>query len=430
MKEQNRIVVIVGSGGREDALADVFARSGQVDEVICLPGNAGIAKHARCVPMPPKQGVDALAEHIAEYTPWLVVIGPEQPLCDGLADRLRKRNIPVFGPNQGAARLEGSKAFAKDIMRVAGVPTAHATLVTTLEEAQRAIALASGPVVVKANGLCGGKGVVVCATSEEAEYAARRMLVEGQFGFSSSEVLIEERLYGEEISVLGLCHDLDVELMPAARDKKRLQDGDHGPNTGGMGSVSAPGILSTVEEELVRRQIFLPMLRTMHKLGHPFSGVLYAGLMRTKAGIRVLEFNVRFGDPETQAVLVRLTSSIVPWLRACATGHLAELLESGARLEVSPRAAVCVVQCNDFYPKPGTGTAVIHGLKEAASLPDVHIFHAGTARDEQRNFLAKGGRVLNVVALGDDVAAAGARAHDAVSCITWEGEFHRTDIAA
>lgn len=430
MNKTKRTVIIVGSGGREHALAWTISRSDQVDEVICLPGNAGIAKHARCVPVPPNQSADGLADQIASLEPWLVVVGPEQPLCDGLADRLQKQGINVFGPTGDAASLEGSKAWAKQVMRLAGVPTAFASSASTIEEAKQAIAETSGPVVIKADGLCGGKGVVVCSTAQDAEEAARRMLEGKQFGMASSLILVEERLYGKELSVLGLCDGMDVHLLPAARDYKRRQDGDQGPNTGGMGSVSAPGMLTPTQEEMIRSQIFLPMLKKMAQLHRPFRGVLYAGLMLTKEGIKVLEFNVRFGDPEAQAVLARLTGDIVPWLMACASGTLGELIEVGRELTVSPRASVCVVQCNEWYPGRGEGSAVISGIKDAESLPDVQVFHAGTARDEHRNFMATGGRVLNVVALGDDVAAARARAYDAVNCITWDGEAHRTDIGA
>jgi phosphoribosylamine--glycine ligase len=418
-------VLIVGSGGREHALAAGIAASPRCSELHAAPGNPGIAAIARCHPIAVTD-VDALVSLARDLAVDLVVIGPEAPLVLGLADGLRSSGIAAFGPGREAARLEGSKAFAKEVMRAAGVPTAASFTVATMTEARAAIAALKGRVVVKADGLAAGKGVVVCADAEEAEQAAAAMLVGGSLGEAGRTLLIEERLEGPEVSLLAVCDgEVAVPLAPA-QDFKRIGDGDTGPNTGGMGSYSpVPGFDAVMASAIVD-EVHVPVLRELARRGIHFNGCLYAGLMLTADGPRVLEFNVRFGDPETQVIVPRIAADLLELLHAAATGRLER-----AAVALHPGAAVAVVLASRGYPASSESGVPIDGLAVAADDAEgrVAVYHAGTALAGGRVVTA-GGRVLAVSARGTSIADARDRAYAAVDLIAFDGMQRRTDIAA
>jgi phosphoribosylamine---glycine ligase len=428
-------VLVVGGGGREHALVRALRRSPRAPEVIACPGNPGIAEDARCLELEGTArklalgvaagGADdvraivdlALAERVD-----LAVIGPEVPLVAGLAGAIEEAGIAAFGPSAEAARIEGSKLHAKRVMADAGVPTAGHSVLRGRDDAVEQLSSASYPTVLKADGLAGGKGVLICATEAEAQEAIEALLVERRFG--DTEVLLEEHLDGEELSLLAICDGENVLPLAPAQDYKRIGDGDTGPNTGGMGSYSpVPGIDGgTVEEltDLVHR----PVVAAMRDAGNPFHGVLYAGLMLTDDGPKVLEFNARFGDPETQAVLPRLESDLVELCQAAREpGGLA-----GVEAVFSDEWAVTVVLASAGYPVSSSTGDVIRGLEDAAAT-GAEVLHAGTARDDGE-FVTAGGRVLNVTALGPTPDAARDRAYDAARRISFDGMQMRTDIAA
>ena len=415
-------VLVVGAGGREHALVSVISASPLCLEVHAAPGNPGIALVGKCHPVKVDDiaGQVALARSLAVD---LVVVGPEVPLVLGLADELRAAGIRVFGPSAAAAHVEGSKAFTKELLEAAGVDTATAFTVTTLDEARDAIAKLGGRCVVKADGLAAGKGVVICDDAAEAEQAAQELL-DGALGEAGTTLVIEERMEGPELSVLALCHGEAAVPLPSARDYKRIGEGGTGPNTGGMGAISpAPGV-SDEEAQQIVETVHKPILRELVRRGIPFSGCLYAGLMLTATGPRVLEFNVRFGDPETEAVLPRLGEDLLPFLMACADGTLQD-----GRLRTIPGAAVAVVLASRGYPASSESGTPINGVSEAGSQRDVAVFHAGTAIVDSR-LVTAGGRVLAVTARGADGAAAQAAAYAAAAKIAFDGMQLRRDIGS
>ncbi|MGH3301457.1 MAG: phosphoribosylamine--glycine ligase [Streptosporangiaceae bacterium] len=408
-------VLVLGSGGREHALARGLARDGDVTHLHAAPGNPGIGEIAELhdVAATDPTEVTALARKLSAD---LVVIGPEAPLVAGVADALRDAGVRCFGPGQGAAMIEGSKSFAKQVMTAAGVPTAAALTCRTEPEADAALARFGPPYVVKADGLAAGKGVVVTTDRAEALRHAR----------ASGTVVIEEFLDGPEVSVFALADGVTAVALLPAQDYKRAQDGNAGPNTGGMGAYAplpwAPADL--VEQTLT--EVVRPALAELSRIGRPYSGLLYAGLSLTSRGLRVVEFNARFGDPETQVVLDRLDTPLAGLLAACAGGDLA----AAAPLSWLPGAAVTVVIAAEGYPASPVRGAAIGGLAEASRVPGSYVLHAGTARDGAGRITASGGRVLNVVGTGDDVAAARALAYQAAALITMPGGWCRSDIAA
>jgi len=414
-------VLVVGSGGREHALAWAIAASPLVDQVYCAPGNAGIAEDAECVPIAVGDTAGLIAFcHKAAID--FVVVGPEAPLVAGLVDALESAGIAAFGPSQAAAALEGSKGFLKDLCAREGIPTAAYRRFRDAAAAKAYIAAQGAPIVVKADGLAAGKGVTIAATLAEAYAAVDMALGEARFGAAGAEIVVEECLQGEEASFFALVDGTNALPLAAAQDHKRVGDGDTGPNTGGMGAFSPAPLVTPAVEDMVMERIILPTVRAMHRDGRPFKGVLYAGLMLTEAGPQLLEYNVRFGDPECQVLMMRLRSDLMPALIATRDGVLKEV-----DLRWYDEAALCVVMAARGYPDDPQRGSEIRGLDAAASDPETKIFHAGTRHDGDR-LLADGGRVLGVTALGRDLAAARDRAYRAVDKIDWPEGFCRRDI--
>jgi phosphoribosylamine---glycine ligase len=417
-------VLVLGGGGREHALCWALHRSPAVDTVLCAPGNAGIEEVADLCRIDPTDA-EAVVRLAVDESVDLVVVGPEAPLVAGVADALVAAEVPVFGPTAEAARIEGSKAFAKDVMAAAGVPTAAHWAGSDPREAKQALDRFAPPYVVKADGLAAGKGVRICADRAEAEEAIEVALVERAFGDAGASLVIEEFLVGPEVSLFGLCDGAAVVPLVPAQDFKRALDGDAGLNTGGMGAYSPVPAFTDAMVADVTATVLQPTLDELARRGTPFTGVLYAGLVLTDAGPRVLEFNARFGDPETQVVLPRLRSDLAEVLLACARGRLADQ----PPLEWDGRACVTVVLASGGYPGDYETGRVISGLDAAAELPSAHVFHAGTRRNGD-DVVTAGGRVLAVSGLGETIEAARLLAYEAADRIGFDGLHRRSDVAA
>ena len=420
-------ILIVGSGGREHALAWKIAQSPLVDTVWSAPGSVAMDQIGPCFDVA-ADDVENQEKLALQLEPDLIVIGPEAPLAAGLADRLRARGFDVFGPNREPAQLEASKGFAKDIMARLGVPTARYGRFKTADLATAFLRTLEPPYVLKADGLAAGKGVVIAPTLAEAEAEAEAMLG-GKFGAAGAELVIEEFMPGEEASVFVLTDGTNRLTLPACQDHKRLLDGDEGPNTGGMGAycpapVMSPALLQQVDEEISQ-----PMLEGLQEAGHPYQGVLYIGLMITEQGPKVVEFNVRFGDPECQVLMASLTDDVVPALLACATGGMpaSDFAALMPGLDTA-RPAASVVLATAGYPGAYEKGSVIAGVAAADALDGVTVFHAGTGVNEAGEWTAQGGRVLSVTAVGDDLQQALARAYQGVDAIDWPQGVHRRDI--
>ena len=414
-------VLILGSGGREHALAWAIARSPRVTEVVCAPGNGGIAQIARCIPIDLKR-LDDMVRLVTAEAPALTIVGPELPLSLGIVDALQSRGLRVFGPTQAAARIESSKAFAKQFMKRHQIPTAKYSVCTGASELEEAVALFHPPIVVKADGLAAGKGVILCESRNIALEAARGLFDGSRLGESSQQVVIEEFLEGDEISFICLSDGTHVAPLLPAQDHKRIGEYDTGPNTGGMGAYSTNTMLEPQMTEWIMRHIAEPTIRGMAEEGTPFIGVLYCGLMMTPRGPEVLEYNARFGDPETQVILPCLESDLLDALEACIDGRLAE-----SSLRWSQGASACVVASSAGYPAAYKTGFPLTGLANAAQVPGVQIFHSGTARLGSQ-LVTSGGRVLCASAQGDSLREALARAYQALAEIQFEGIYFRRDI--
>jgi phosphoribosylamine--glycine ligase len=416
-------VLVVGSGGREHALAWKISRDSSKPEVYCAPGNAGTAECAQNVAIG-AEDLDGIVEWARQNSPDLVVVGPEVPLCEGLTDRLNAEGLRVFGPCREAANMEGSKVFANDVMDSAGVPHASYATFEDADAAKAYVREQGAPIVVKAEGLAAGKGVTVCSTVEQAEEAIEQALVDKVFGDAGGRLLVEECLVGEEASILALVDGEHVVMLAASQDHKRAYDNDEGPNTGGMGAYSPAPIVTEDMWPVIREQVFERTLAELRRRGIIFKGVLYAGLMITADGIKVLEFNVRFGDPETQVVLSRIAGDILPAFEACVDGCLSEDLISWR-----DESCVTVVLASGGYPGSYEKGKVISGLEKANGRDGVTVFHAGTKLEDGK-VVTSGGRVLAVTALGASLQDAVDAAYEAVGDISFDGMEFRTDIAA
>ncbi|MCE9530052.1 MAG: phosphoribosylamine--glycine ligase [Planctomycetes bacterium] len=420
-------LLVIGKGGREHALVWKLKQSRRVENVFCAPGNAGTGVDGINVPIDyTVNDFDRLIHFAKKEEIYLTIVGPEDPLAAGIVDAFQKAGLRVFGPSKAAARIEGSKVFAKNLMRNADVPTAEFKIFDHPDPAKYWVESREYPVVVKADGLAAGKAVIVCKNNEDARKAVERIMIRDEFGQKAGrQIVIEKRLDGEELSVLALVSGRAILPLPPTQDHKAVFDGDQGPNTGGMGAYcpapkGTPELMAKIEEE-----VFVPVVHAMKRGRFPFKGLLYGGIMLTSQGPRVLEFNARFGDPETQPLLMRLKSDLLDLLDAVVDEKLSEIGESAVVWD--PRPSVCVVICSGGYPGKYDVGKVIMGLDEAAKVPDVKVFHAGTKLEGGR-VVTDGGRVLGVTALGDTLAAAKKSAYEAVSKIKFPGMHFRTDI--
>ncbi|QDT27288.1 Phosphoribosylamine--glycine ligase [Gimesia panareensis] len=417
-------VLVIGQGGREHALVWKLAQSESVSQVYCAPGNAGTQLDGTNVDISVSD-IPRMVAFAKEESIGLAVVGPEVPLVAGMSDALRAEGIPVFGPSKAAAELEGSKSFAKQMMWKANVPTAKSETFNNFEAAEAYIEdREEQPLVIKADGLAAGKGVLICDTKQEALDAIKSLMKIKEFGDAGKTVIIEEKLIGQEVSILAIVSGSTIIPLETSQDHKAAYDGDKGPNTGGMGAYSpAPLVTESLMNEIIEK-ILVPMVNVMKIEERPFNGILYAGLMITNQGPKVLEFNVRFGDPEAQPVLMRLKTDLGQLLLAAAE----ERLDDIDPLEWDERPTVCVVMASEGYPGDYEKGRVIRGLAEAAALSDTKVFHAGTKmKDDQ--VVTDGGRVLGVTAIGDSISDAKLKAYQAVKCIRWDGAWCRKDIS-
>ena len=416
-------ILLVGSGGREHALAWALAKSPKCTKLFCAPGNAGIGQDAELVDIG-TEDIDALVAFAKDNSIDFVVVGPEAPLVEGLVDRLQDVNVPAFGPKANAAVIEGSKGFMKDLCAKYDIPTARYGRFNNLEKASAFINELGAPIVIKADGLAAGKGVIIAETIDEAMDAVKEMLSGQAFGLAGSEIVIEEFMDGEELSYFALSDGKDFIPFTSAQDHKRVFDGDQGPNTGGMGAYSPAYFITPELEKTIIETIIKPTVAGMKAEGCPFAGVLYAGLMVVDGVPKLIEYNARFGDPETQPMLMRLQSDIVDVLYACATETLADL----PALKWDDEAALCVVMAANGYPGSYEKGTAIEGTENLETMEGVKLFHAGTLRDNSGTLVNTGGRVLNVTGKASTIEAAQAKAYEAVSKISWPEGFCRSDI--
>jgi phosphoribosylamine---glycine ligase len=416
-------VLVVGSGGREHALCWKIRQSPRCEAVYCAPGNGGTGEVAELLPIPVSDK-DALAEWAHSNRIDLTVIGPDDPLADGIVDRFRAAGLRVFGPTQAAAEIEWSKVWAKQFFATQNIPTAASASFDEPQPAHRYVDQQRGELVVKADGLALGKGVFVCSNAAEAHAAIDQVMVAGQVGAAGRRIVIEERLRGREVSVMAICDGRSYRLLPTSCDHKAAYDGDRGPNTGGMGAYSPAVWLSDAQLAEIEARAIAPAVAGLARMGRPFTGFLYCGAMITPAGLRVLEFNARLGDPETQAILPRLDVDLVEWIGMAVAGRLDEM---PARIPVKPETSCCVVVASANYPASSPTGLPIAGLDRVD--PGVELFHAGTRR-EGDSYATAGGRVLSVTALGPDVTGAREKAYANVARIGFDGARYRRDIAA
>lgn len=414
-------ILIVGSGGREHAIAWAAARSPKAEKIYCAPGNAGIAEYAECVDIGAME-FDKLAAFAKEKEIDLTIIGMDDPLVGGIVDVFEAEGLRVFGPRKNAAIIEGSKAFSKDLMKKYQIPTAAYETFTDPEEALTYLETAKMPIVLKADGLALGKGVLICKDLEEAKAGVKTLMLDKQFGDAGNEIVIEEFMTGREVSVLAFCDGKTIKCMTSAQDHKRAKDGDQGLNTGGMGTFSPSPFYTKEVEAFCEEHIYQPTMDAMAAEGRPFTGILFTGLMLTEDGPKVLEYNARFGDPEAQVVLPRMKNDMIEVMEACVDGKLDEI-----ELEFEDNAAVCVVLASDGYPESYEKGFEIRGLETFKEKDDYYVFHAGTKFDGDK-IVTNGGRVLGVVAKGDDLKAARANAYAATEWIDFANKYKRNDI--
>ena len=414
-------VLVVGSGGREHAIVWSLKKNANIEKIYCAPGNAGIGLDAECVPIGAME-FDKLVDFAKKENIDFTIIGMDDPLVGGVVDAFEKEGLRVFGPRKNAAIIEGSKAFSKDLMKKYGIPTAKYESFTDYEEAKKYLDSQEMPIVIKADGLALGKGVLICMTREEAEEGLKEIMLDKKFGSAGNAVVIEEFLQGPEVSVLSFCDGKTVVPMVSAQDHKRALDGDKGLNTGGMGTFS-PSVFYTEEmNEECMKTIFQPTVDAMAKEGRPFVGILYFGLMLTKDGMKVIEYNARFGDPETQVVLPRLKTDLLEIMEACVDGKLADM-----NIEWYDNAAVCVVLASGGYPVEYEKGFEIKGLEEIKKYNNIVVFHAGTAEKDGK-LVTNGGRVLGITGIADNINEAIKTAYEGVEIVDFDKKHFRTDI--
>ena len=414
-------ILIVGSGGREHAIAWAAAKSPNADKIYCAPGNAGIAEFAECVDIGAME-FDKLVAFAKEKEIGLTIIGMDDPLVGGVVDAFEAEGLRVFGPRKNAAIIEGSKAFSKDLMKKYKIPTASYENFTDPEQAMTYLDTVKMPIVLKADGLALGKGVLICETLEEAKAGVKTLMLDKQFGDAGNEIVIEEFMTGREVSVLAFCDGKTIRCMTSAQDHKRAKDGDQGLNTGGMGTFSPSPFYTKEVEEFCEKYIYQPTMDAMASEGRPFTGILFTGLMLTEDGPKVLEYNARFGDPEAQVVLPRMKNDMIEVMEACIDGKLSDVT-----LEFEENAAVCVVLASDGYPEKYEKGFEIRGLDKFKVQDGYYVFHAGTKFDGDK-IVTNGGRVLGVVAKGDDLKGARSNAYKATEWIDFENKYKRNDI--
>lgn len=414
-------VLIVGSGGREHAIAVSAAKSAKVDKIYCAPGNAGIGQVAQCVPIAAME-FEKLAEFAKEHAVDLTIIGMDDPLVGGIVDVFEEKGLKVFGPRKNAAILEGSKAFSKDLMKKYGIPTAAYETFDDPNAALAYLKTAKMPIVLKADGLALGKGVLICNTLEEAEKGVRTIMEEKKFGDAGARMVVEQFMTGREVSVLSFADGKTIRIMSSAQDHKRAKDGDQGLNTGGMGTFSPSPFYTDEVDAYCKKYIYQPTVDAMAAEGRPFTGVIFFGLMLTEDGPKVLEYNARFGDPEAQVVLPRMKNDMIEVMQACVEGRLDEV-----ELEFEENAAVCVVLASDGYPIAYQKGYPIEGLDAFDKREDFYCFHAGTAQKDGK-IVTNGGRVLGITAKGEDLKQARQKAYEAVTWVNFENKYMRHDI--